>query len=44
MLSLAGTTVRTPSSLRVVFSNIAKIEQNAAGPDCDGQTGPQTAA
>lgn len=31
MLSLAGTTVRTPSSLRVVFSNIAKIEQNAAG-------------
>ena len=31
MLSLAGTTVRAPSSLRVVFSNIAKIEQNAAG-------------
>jgi len=31
MFSLAGTTVRTPSSLRVVFSNIAKIEQNAAG-------------
>lgn len=31
MLSLAGTSVRTPSLLRVVFSNIAKIEHNAAG-------------
>lgn len=31
MLSLAGTSVRTPSLLRVVFTNVAKIEQNAAG-------------
>ena len=31
MLSLAGTSVRTPSLLRVGFSNIAKIEPNAAG-------------
>lgn len=31
MLSLAGTSVRAPSLLRVGFSNIAKIEHNAAG-------------
>ena len=31
MFSLAGTTVRTPSLLRVGFANIAKIEHNAAG-------------
>ena len=31
MFSLAGTSVRTPSLLRVGFANIAKIEHNAAG-------------